>query len=139
MRKLIIFCFVTVLICCDTNTSPETKRRYSSYLVEYAGLTSQSFVDTAIKQGGTAKEYRQRVTDIPLEDYPADAPLPVHEMMGFSAMKDFVHKLPDMHKSYEECILQSLEDVGACFTYFHEPNSTQPAPYLYYLYIEGRD
>ena len=120
MRKLLIFCFVTVLVCCDTLTSPETKPRYSSYLVEYAGLTPQSFIDTAVKQGGTARDYRQRVEEIPLEEYPADAPLPVHETMGFSAMKDFVHKLPDMHKSYEECILQSLEDAGACFTYRRE-------------------
>ena len=135
MRKLLIFCFVTVLICCDTTTQKETKPHYSSYFIEYAGLTPQSFIDTAVKQGGTARDYRQRVEEIPLDEYPSDAPPPVHETMGFSSMKSFIHSRPQMHDSYEECLLQSLEDAGACFTYFVE----KPRDYLYYLYIEGRD
>ena len=134
MHKLLIFCFVTVLICCDTTTQHETKRRYSSYLVEYAGLTPESY-KAVIRMGGTARDYRKRVTDIPLDEYPLDAPKPVHEMMSFSAMQGFVHNLPDMHKSYEECIYSDLERAGASFAYFVE----KPRDYLYYLYIEGRD
>ena len=138
MRKLLILCFVTVLICCDNLTSPETKPRYSSYFIEYDGMSDQAWQEIMSHPFNAKTDYEfckryPAITDG--EEYPADAPPPVHETMGFSAMKEFVQSRPQMHDAFRDAILHDLERDGASFAYFVE----KPRDYLYYLYIEGRD